>query len=154
MKLTITGDDFQDIAKNLLNLERITTRNLQILADNVVQRVKARIFTGRGTEGVVMTTKSRNRIGRYGAWHGGNRLKKSLQVDVVDLDYTGTMLRNFDVIDQRSTSIAVGFKSDTQAEKMEENEQLFGMLIADVEDSINDSEIEKFFERIDKELGI
>lgn len=154
MKITQTGDIFQDLANNLINLDKLMIKHLPELANNVVLRVKARIYTGRGTAGVIMTTNSRQKIGRYGAWHGGNRRKRGLQTDVVDLEYTGAMLKDYDVIKLPRGSIAVGFESETQAEKMEENELLYGFKIGDVEDSINDSEVDKFFDRIDKELGL
>ncbi len=145
---------FQDLSNSLNNIEKIMINELPEVADNIVLKVKARIFTGRGTDGVIMTTKSRVKIGRYGAWHGGNRRRRGLQTDVVDLEYTGKMMNDFGVINKNRTSIGIGFKSETEAEKMEENEQIYGFVIADVEEAFVDSESDKYFDRVLKELGI
>jgi hypothetical protein len=145
---------FQDFANSLINIEKIMINELPEVAENIVVRVKARIFTGRGTEGVIMTTKSRVKIGRYGAWHGGNRRRRGLQTDVVNLEYTGKMMNDYGVINKSRTSIGIGFKSDSESEKMEENEKIYGFVIADVEDAFIDSESDKYFDRVLKELGI
>lgn len=154
MKLKTDGNITRDLIQNLGKIETVMSQELKELANDTIQRKKARIFTGRGTEGKVMTTKSRRRIGRYGAWHGSNRLKKGLQVDVVDLDYTGTMLESFDIINQTAKTVTIGFKSEYEAEKMEKNEALYGFMIADIEEDIIEKDTNNFFERVNKAIEL
>lgn len=152
MKLSTTGNIAEDVTQNLLKIQTVMSNELRELATDTIQRKKARIFTGRGTEGKVMESKSRSRIGRYSAWHGRNRLKKGLQVNVVDLEFTGQMLDSFDIIGQTNNTVTIGFKSDFEAEKMEKNEALFGFMIADIEDDIIKKDTDNFFERVNKTL--
>lgn len=142
-KATIEGNqNVLDMFDKLFFIDERIERALFEAGKETVQLVKQRIASGRNTDGDMMVTNSNTRIGRYSIMQGERRQKRGLRTDLVNLHFDGTMLEDFKVINSTRNSCTIGFTKDSELEKSDSNEYLFGKIF-DVEESIIDKQIDK-----------
>jgi hypothetical protein len=94
-------------------------------------------------------------IGTYSKGWAKFRKSKGRQTDHIDLTLEGTLMRNFSIIPDGNDALGIGFTSDTEAKKAEQNELRFKSKIFDLSESEQDfiekeinSAVAKIFSRI------
>ena len=103
-----------------------------------VEAINRRAKSGISADGQVLFTKSSKRVGAYSEQHAESRTKRRLQVQSVDLTFTGQMLRNFNLLTLRPNFVTIGFSAPTQAAKAAKLENYYGtdiMTVSNAEES-------------------
>lgn len=94
-------------------------------------------------------------IGTYSKGWAKFRQSKGRQTSIVDLTFSGDLMRNFTIIPDGNNALGIGFTSDTEAKKASDNETRFKAKIFDlssdeqdfIEKGIN-AAVTKIFSRI------
>jgi len=117
-------------SKSLLNVANILKEDVTPILESVskitIMQIKMRIADGINTAGALMVTRSRKKLGRYSKKYGEERQSHGLQVSRVDLNYMGTMIHDFGIMEVSKDKVISGFSSNEQAAIAGKNEALFG----------------------------
>ncbi|GAB3272844.1 hypothetical protein GCM10027347_44780 [Larkinella harenae] len=98
-------------------------QSAQLGADLVRERIQT---TGRTASGTTMTTRARQRIGRYSRAHGRRRRRAQRQVEHVDFTLTGELMSAWGIVGSDAQGVSVGFKNDGASEIAQHLEDYFG----------------------------
>ena len=93
IEIDISG--IEEIKKSLEYIEANRYDKLVYNTSFTTVLVKDRISKGKTSDGKIMVTKSTYKMGRYSRQHGKERSRKGLRVDIVNLNFTGQLLRAF-----------------------------------------------------------
>lgn len=119
-----------DVAERLLEKIRNYQDNIPLAliksSDLVVEKIKNRIQNnGQATNGSILFTRSREKLGAYSKQHGSARVWDGLQISKVDLTYTGALMKSFDRLTNDQDSSTIGFDSSAESEKAVKMEKLY-----------------------------
>lgn len=113
IEMHIDTSELIELQGQLQFLEDNRVANLIPAASLATVTIKDRISKGFRADGKIMISKSNKPYGRYSKAHTNRRKKRKLQVSVVDLQFTGTTMRNFKRIEGRTSfredAVNVGF---------------------------------------------
>lgn len=115
------------------------------VAKKAEELVKDRVINeGTATNGSYLVTKSNTPVGRYSSRAAKERQARGLRTDQVNLQLTGEMWDDWTTEQQGERSL-VGFNSEEQADKANENEIIFETVIFQPSDA-NFDEIDAFLD--------
>lgn len=130
MKLTLIENGIQDSINSLNAKDIVLTQALKRGAEMSVSDMKDRIQNvGNDSDDNPIVTLSYNSKGRYSQRRAKQRERRGLQIDTVDLTFTGDMMDDLQVLSVDSESASVGFSSDEQFSKSIDNEYIFDTTI-------------------------
>lgn len=132
-------------------LKQDLTDDLVVVANKTINRIKSRISLGIKTDGGTMITKSSKRTGLYSEKYGKKRQESGLQTGRVDLQFDGTTMGAFGIIEQGNGRVVGGFETDKAAEIAGYNELYFGAAYVPSEQETNKAG-DEFFEIISKKI--
>lgn len=135
--------------------EQVDTDLPDILGDSVelgLDLIRDRVRNrGVGSDGQTLATKSAKRTGAYSAGYAKRRAERGKSTDRVDLTDTGAMLDDLGKLSAGNDTAEGGFRSSTQADKMDYLEAYYGP-IAGLTDSEEGKVVEYAEGRIDQIL--
>jgi hypothetical protein len=128
--------------ENIQGLQRIIDRvkkiqeniplAMDVAAETITANVKQRIqVNGAATNGSILYTRSRETLGAYSQQHGSARVWDGLQINHVDLTYTGALMKSFKKLNQSVESTSIGFDDNEQSIKAVKMEKLYRTQIFD-----------------------
>jgi hypothetical protein len=156
MKVTVTGANILlEVANNIFRAENAIPNALFEAGKNSELAIKKQIADGKGTDNQSMTTKSPETYERYSKRYAERtRLPKGKPTDKVTLNVTGDLIKDFTIIEKGKDRVVVGFESVEKADLAEWQETYYGMDIFDANEKTIQTEAERFFKAIDKEMGV
>lgn len=144
-KLDLKG--FDSLFLDIERIEKIIQGDLLVNAEEIKDRMKQRISTGKDMQGDTVSTFSKETIGRYSKRHGLARQRASRQTGVVDFQFTGELFENIKS-DEQGTFATVEIQGTENVKKANENENYFETIIFTPSDSEIDEVIENYFNEL------
>lgn len=144
-----------DVAERLLKKIQGYQENIPMAliksSDLVVEKIKNRIQNnGQATNGSILFTRSREKLGAYSKQHGSARVWDGLQISKVDLTYTGALMKSFNRLSNDADSASIGFDSNTESEKAIKMEKLYQTSIFNSSDQEKQLAINEFKKEVFK----
>ena len=140
IQVQVTNEESLLEIANLLNSD--AGNALEQVGKSLVSKIKQRISRGINTAGKNMVSKSDNKTGNYSKKYGKKRISRGLQVQRVDLQFDGTTMASFGIIERTANSITGGFDNDEAGTIAGYNEVMFGNAYVPSEQEIREAKDE------------
>lgn len=111
------------------------SNELEESAKQAVADIKDRVSRGIASDGSVMDTQSSDKVGRYSRPYAKTRTANGKGTAVRDLNLTGEMIDNLDILEKRTNYVSGGFSDKRQADKAEYNEIYMNKKAFDLSDA-------------------
>ena len=144
-KLDLKG--FDSLFLDIERIEKIVQGDLLINAEEIKDRMKQRISTGKDMDGNTISTFALQTIGSYSKRHGLLRQRASKQTSVIDFQFTGELFDNIKS-DEQGTFATVEIQGKDNVKKTNENESYFETIIFTPSDSEINEVIENYFNEL------
>lgn len=135
---------FDSLFSDIERINRIIEGDLLINAEEIKDKMKQRISSGKDMDGNTITTFSRERIGRYSKRHGTARERSSRQTGVIDFQFTGELFEDIKA-DEAGNAALIGIGEMNNVKKANENESYFETIIFTPSDNEINEVIENYF---------
>lgn len=144
-KLDLRG--FDSLFLDIERIEKIVQGDLLINAEEIKDRMKQRISSGKDMDGNTISTFALQTIGSYSKRHGLLRQRASKQTSVIDFQFTGELFDNIKS-DEQGTFATVEIQGKDNVKKTNENESYFETIIFTPSDSEINEVIENYFNEL------
>lgn len=144
-KLDLKG--FDSLFLDIERIEKIVQGDLLINAEEIKDRMKQRISSGKDMDGNTISTFALQTIGSYSKRHGLLRQRASKQTSVIDFQFTGELFDNIKS-DEQGTFATVEIQGKDNVKKTNENESYFETIIFTPSDSEINEVIENYFNEL------